>query len=432
MPLYARSLGETAQAIASPRTVAVFNRVATLLVAYLSTALGIVGTIYILRGRTDGDTLAAVMAALFMIQLTAGLEPGTVRGLLLRKEKPADISVLLVVRTATAKAMVAAPAVFGVWWFVWADVPSLAWLVALAPALTAIGFITSDARSLYEAQGRYALGIWSKQGSVLVGMLLIAVVCLAGGSGMLAITLSQIGRVLFLLPFLFNLAGSSQRHEGKGRSVAMLLRQSQWQPLAGISVLSAVSGSLDRVVVLRYLSPDESATYIVLFEFISKYWLLAYLLAPIMFARRASNASPDQFRQRAGMILLLGGVGFVACAIIAPPLFPAIAAKLLGATTPNMIVVMLAVVVAINSFSQLLTADLQGFGQAHRVIVLQAALLAGSIPLFFGLGKAWGLEGVGIAWLVRTITEYTLLWWMERRFARLEQPETPRTCGDSA
>lgn len=412
----ASSVRRTAEMLGSPQTIAALRRVVTLLTAYVGTALGVVGTIYLVRAHTDTTTLAAVIAALFMIQLTAGLEPGTVRALLLGKESPADIDIHLILRTSIAKALIASPAVFAIWWFIWTDVSSPVGLAAIAPVLTTIGFITSETRSLYEARGRYARGIWSKQGSVLVGIVLTAVVCLAGGSVMLAIILSQAGRIVYLVPFLVDLSGGSRPAAVMGRSFVTLLRQRHWQPLAGISILSAVSGSLDRLVVLRFLSPDDGATYIVLFEFLSKYWLLSYVLAPIMFAKRASDNEPDPFRTWTSRALLAGGVAFVAGVCLAPAVIPVIVTKILGAAVRIDIVLPIALAIAVNAFCQLLTADLQGKGLAHRVIILQAALLAGSIPLFFGLGLMCGLQGIGIAWLVRASVEYILLRWLEHHF----------------
>lgn len=415
MPSLIRSLRLAVTALTSPLSFASINRVANLLIAYVSTAVGIIATIYLLRESTDGTTLAAAMSTLFIIQLTAGLEPGTVRGLLLRKEKPEDIPIALVLRVSTAKAIIASVAVFGIWWFLWPTAPSLLWLAAISPVITATGFITSDVRSLYEARGRYATGMWSKQGSILIGMFVLSVTCLAGGSVMLAITLSQAARVLLLLPFLSGLAPSTHGTL-TGRSVATLLRQTQWQPLAGISLLGALSGSLDRMVVLRYMPPVESAAYLVLYELITKYWLLPYLLAPIMFARRASDVAPDRFRQQSEAILIAGGIALVVSAAVAVTSFPVAIEKFLGSLVSHELVVLMAIAVAINSMAQLLTLDLQGLGRAHQVVVLQAVLLVGSIPLFFGFGLCFGLIGIGIAWLIRTITEYLILRQMDRKF----------------
>lgn len=421
MPLYARSVANTARMLVSPRAFVALNRVATLLVAYLSTALGIVATIYVMRRYTDAQTLTATMATLFLIQLTAGLEPATVRGLLLRKIAPFDIHIPAVVRATLVKATITSPVIFGIWLFTWPNVPSLAFLALLSPIMTAIGFITSDTRSLYEARGHYTYGMWAKQGSVMLGMFLIAAISLAGGSVLLAIALSLLGRALFVIPFLVNLARETTTrdplNDSDDNGLAGILRHKEWRPLAGTSILSALSGSLDRLVVLRFLSPEKSATYIVLFEFISKYWLLAYLLSPIMFARRAADTRPDQFRQISQLILIAGGVVLVAGAVLVPSLLPALATKLLGTPPPKAIITLLAIAVAINSFSMLLTSDLQGRGEAHRVIVLQVGLLAASVPLFFGLGFVWSLIGIGIAWVVRTAVEYGLLLWTDYRSA---------------
>jgi hypothetical protein len=252
-----------------------------------------------------------------------------------------------------------------------------------------------------------------KQGGLAGGVVLAGVLIGLGTPAAGAIGLSCVARLACLVPVADRVAGQdllARRAGGAtGRQVWRLLSDRRWLDLAAVSVIAAASGGADRLFGLRYLPPVSYGGYYLTYELFSKFWLLPYLLSPILFARRAADsASADPFVGAAWALTALAGAAFVAVTAGIVLLAPSLLRQVVGASF-GLATVGFAAAVVVNSFSQLRLAELQGARRSRRAAVATAAGAAISIPLFFVAARAFGGGGLLVAWLAKAVLELAAL-----------------------
>lgn len=375
--------------------------------AYVGATAAILLTVVALRAAVPPATLRGALGVVFVAALAAGLEPGTVRAAALR-ESGAEIARLGAYLGVNAVKAVAASPFLAIIWVLadpGLDRPALLW----APAITAAGFCATDLRALLDLRGRYVAAILVKQGSlaggiVAMGLLLVAGLPLFWAIGFsTALRLSLPAVVLFLRPRV-NGGGAWTG----GAHVARLLRDRRWVEIAGVSVIAAVSGSMDRVAGLRILSPAAYAAYYLIYESLTKFWVIPYVLSPILFARQAAGLDQTRFIRDAWRATALAGVGLLigvgAVLVAAPTLVTRVIGVDLG-----MGPLWFAGAVALGSFGQLRVAELQGAGRSRPALL--ATLLSGLLcaPIFFVAARAFGAPGLMLAGLIKAAVELAAL-----------------------
>lgn len=379
-------------------------RAATVAGSYLVTAVTVLIAIVVMRAMVSPSLLRDALSFFFIATLAAGLEPATVKAAVLGGEggpavPGAGMGAYLC--ASVIKALAASPFLAALWAFSdpKIDLTCLVW----TPLVTVAGFVATDLRVLFDVRGRHALAIWLKQGSLMVGLLSLCALLLAGAPLFWAIGVSTALRLCLIAAFpLMPQAGGAAAP--LWRAVRRLLGDSRWMELAGASVIAASSGSMDRILALRYLAPGTYSGYYLLYEVFSKFWLLPYLLGPIIFARRAAGQQADQFIRGAWRFTLLAGLCFVALVGGIVVWAPAVVDRVVGASFGPLIVVFAVAIVA-GAFTQLRIADLQGSGATRRATILIAFGAVVSAVAFFGFIRNMGADGLFWAWLVKSVVE---------------------------
>ncbi|MDQ2861375.1 MAG: hypothetical protein M3T55_11775 [Pseudomonadota bacterium] len=174
--------------------------------------------------------------------------------------------------------------------------------------------------------------------------------------------------------------------------------------LAAVSVLAAAGGSIDRVLALRYLPAAAYASYYLLYEIFSRFWVAPYLLTPILFARLAGGRECGAFIRRAWVGTAAAGavlVGAVAGLCVAAP---ALLSGFVG-TSFALFPIAFAAAVALGALTQLRIAELQARGAARRATLIVGLGAVFSGVVFFALIRRMGAEGLMLAWLVKSVAE---------------------------
>ena len=363
--------------------------------AYLATALAVLSVVLVLRVRLSPDPLRAVLGFYFISALAAGLEPATVKAAVLSSGR-APQNLAGVLAAGAVKGVAAGPILALVWWL--ADPHTAVSMLMLSPLSAVAGFWATDLRVVLDVRGRHAAAVWLKQGSLAGGFVLLALMVGAGIPLVWAALVSSLAR---LLPPALITLGSYRRCWRVGG----LLRDPRWPALAAISAVAAAGGSLDRVFALRYLAASTFAGYLIVYELFSRFWLIPYLVAPVLFARLAAGGDSRALISRAGFATATLGVLFV-CAV-ASAAFSGLAgaAGLLGISfLPP--VIAFAAAVALGALTQLRIAQMQGSGAVRRALLVTAfgALVSGAA--FYAGVRAMGLPGLYWAWLVKSVIEF--------------------------
>ena len=375
--------------------------------AYLATALATVAVIVVMRHFGAIDALRQVLGVQFIATLAAGLEPATSRALAIGRRAASVESADLppIALAGATKAMVASIALAVIWRV--ADPSASLTLLAFSPALCLVGFLATDLRVLLDFQGRHAQAIWLKQGSLALGLLVLAALVQVGVSFPLALAAALVVRCVLVGTALFTLArGRSGR---TFQAAGDLLRDPRWMNLAAASVLAAAGGSADRMFGLRFLTPQAWSSYYLVYEVFSKAWFVPYLLTPILFARAAGGQDGGVSSTLAWGLTLASGAGFLICVVVALTLAPDAAQRLIGGDIPAMAVAAFALAVAVNSAVQLRVAELQGSGRIGRAFLVTALSAVSAIVLFYlAASRGYGAAGLFYAWLIKAAVELIL------------------------
>jgi len=357
--------------------------------------------------------LAGVLSAFFIITLSSGLEPGTTKALLVGGLSPnVTRSQFRAIALVSALKSALASLPLGLLWSLSDRAMPLSALVWL-PIVVLSGFLATDFRVLLDAQGRHTAAIWLKQSSLLIGLAVLACVVALGASLDLALAIAGVVRFAWtsiLLAWMYRWAKLGDLDEARLlRSSAGWFLDRTWLDFAVVSALAAVSGSLDRMVALRLLPPQEYNAYFVLYESMTKLWLLPYIAAPILFARRASGWLNERLVLRLYALIGLTGVAFVAGLIAMAASFPAVFQFATGlSTAPLGPLALFGLGIVVSSFTQLILIDLQARAQARWATLVSIGSLVVSGILFYALTSRWGLSGLLTAWIVKSLVELGL------------------------
>ena len=363
--------------------------------AYLATALAVLAMVVMLRGRVSPDTLRAVLGIYFISALTAGLEPATVKAaVLVTGRAPENLAGVLA--AGAVKSLAAAPILALVWWL--ADPRTPLSLLALSPLPAVAGFWATDLRVVLDLRGRHAAAVWLKQGSLAAGFVLLAGMVGAGVPLFWSALVSSLARLA--PPALIALGYNMGRWRVGG-----FLRDGRWLELAAISAVAAAGGSVDRVLALRYLPASTYAGYLVVYELFSRFWLIPYLVAPILFARLAAGDSSRALISRAWFATSTMGALFV-CGVASVSLSaPTLAGRMVGVPFGPPVIA-LAAAVTIGALTQLRIAQMQGSGAVRRALLVTAfGTLVSGVVFFVGI-RAMGLPGLFWAWLIKSAVEF--------------------------
>lgn len=394
----------------APPLIHVSARAAAVTGVYLAAAVAVLGTVFVLRALVPAAMLSRFLGFVLIASLAAGLEPGTVKAAALGKAGVEGATPGAYLVAGAIKGLAASPILALLWRFADPAVPAatLAW----TPALAVAGFWATDLRARLDLGGRYAVAIGLKQGSLAGGVALAGVLIALEVPAPGAIGISSLARLVFL-GFVADRMGGGDVHRSTGwastgRQVGELLADRRWIELAAVSVIAAASGGADRLFGLRYLSPRAFAGYYLIYELFSRFWLLPYLLSPILFARRAAGAADGGFARAAWGLVGLAGAAYLMMTAGLVAWAPALLRQVLGASF-GPATLAFATAVVLNSFSQLRVAELQGAGRSRRAALAIALGAALSIPLFFVAARAFGGGGLLLAWLAKSTLELAAL-----------------------
>jgi hypothetical protein len=225
------------------------SRALGLTLAYLFTSLITIAAIFVLRGHADPSALKFFLGFVFITGLSAGLDPGTAKAAFLRHKigEPAAGAAEIILLSA-AKGAVASLGV-GLLWAA-ADPTATFGVLAWALPITVAGFIVTDYRVSLDWSGRHQQAIWLKQGSLALGVAVAAISLGLGHAPPTALLWSTLARLAWTAVFL-RLAQTPQRptDDTVRTAIGRMARDPRWVSILSMSVISALSGSMDRMVV---------------------------------------------------------------------------------------------------------------------------------------------------------------------------------------
>ena len=379
-----------------------FSRALPAVTAYLFTAAILIGTILLLERHLPPAALQSFLAYVFIATLAAGLEPGTAKAALVAASDHRQVkaSTALIV-ASVLKGLLVSPVLVAVWVLSGASGQDPSVLL-MVPVLAWLGFVASDVRALIDAQGRHAAAIWLKQGSLSLAIIVAAWMVAKDHSLLVAIAAACLARAAWTAGFIWWTAGGKWT---TGR-VSDHLMSRRWTHLLLTSALGAMAGSVDRVVAFRLLEETTSNAYILLYEVLTKFWLLPYLLVPVTFVKSLQSNQDLAFRKFAYALILIAGVPFLFGAM-ALPFVPVVTVTSAGFEVWGVSLFAAAIIIA--SFNQLLASELQASDRAGAATASATAGLFVAVVAFPVLVLWLGLNGLFVAWLLKSLAETAVI-----------------------
>ena len=389
---------------------ALVTRGAVLIAAYVTTSAVVLVSAVGLGRMTTPTILAGVLSVFFISILSGGLEPGTSKALIVQGlgASPTRQQYRGIALASGVKALLASVPLAALWLI--SDKSLSIGLLASLPFIVLAGFLTTDFRVLLDAQGRYASAIWFKQSGMIISFGTLAGLVALGLGLEWAVaysTLVRLGWTGAALAWCYALAPFDAKFATPPLDyAARLLKQRSWVHFALVSALATLSGSLDRVAALRLLSPADYNAYFVIYEVVTKLWLLPYLIAPILFAKRASGNVDKHLLIVMHLIVGVAGLSFATAVVVTAALMPNLFQFVTGLSqVPIIPLAAFALAIVISSFCQLVLVDLQARGGARSATILTLVSLASAVVMFYSLTYQLGLGGLLLAWLLKSSLE---------------------------
>jgi hypothetical protein len=377
----------------------VIRRAAMVTSVYLVAAAAVLLAVVFARHGLRPEPLRILLSYLVIATVAAGLEPGTSKAAALTKGAGMMPPVTSIVIISTLKGFTAAGVLAGIWKLSDPSVPLQ--VLLLTPLITITGFCTTDMRVVLDLEDKHIGAITLKQGSSCIAVVVAVVLMLAGLSAFMAILIANCVRIVVLIPSL--------RHDLPARAILRgaqdLVKDTRWLEFAGASALSAASGSVDRLLAVRDLSAATLGSYYVSFEILSRFWLLPFLIVPILFARRVKGETSGRFLRVAWFVTAVSGLLFLlilgAIDMVRPQLFLAVTGRRIDSAT-----FALAAAMVISSLSQLRAAEIQASGHGRQLMYFLAFGVVSSGLIFWFAAGHYGAPGLMWGWLLKTMIEF--------------------------
>lgn len=388
------------------------RRAVVLTFSYCATAVVFVTVLILLKEILPPDALQGVLGYIFISGLAAGIEPGTAKAQLLRANSHVGMFRFafpwLLIGSA-GKAILLSPLLIAAWLLTDHGVLGTDSIVMWSPAVVTLGFMTTELRTAFDVNGRYASAIWLKQGSLSIGLLSLATVMGNGLPLQAAIATSLFMRLAWLVVFLVRGRQYLERTPINRVTILSEGMDHRWIELSLTSAFAAVGGSLDRIIAFRYLNATEANGYYIIYELLSKFWLFPYIFGPVVFAKRARYQDHSRFVGVAVFSIVGLGIVFVAAVSLMNTFWPQLIGYISNGVEPSSGVIFFAGAIVLTSLSMVLNADLQGMGQTRAVATISFLSVIVSAISFYAFISYAALYGIYLAWLIKSALELTMI-----------------------
>ena len=374
------------------------DKVIPVITAYFFTSILLITSIVVLEGFVGAEQTKTFMTYVFIATLAAGLEPGTARSALI-KSNSLEVSGLSISLLAASfmKACIVSP-ILALIWFISEGSAEVVSCLVLTPLFTGIGFLTTDIRVILDARGKYASAIWLKQGSLSLAIVCVTLALISKYSLEISILIACAARLLWMIGFIFSMGGV----HWSCRRLIDYLNLSHWRHFLLASGIGALAASIDRIIAFHYLDAVSTNAYVLAYEILSKFWVIPYLLTPLVFVKVVKTHVGIVFVRQSYMLIAIAGIPFVLLAT-ALPYAPI---KLIeSADLAPWGLTLFSSAILIAALNQIQATSLQASGSEALVTMSATTGLVAACLGFPILMWLLGLNGLFLAWILKSIVE---------------------------
>lgn len=382
-----------------------------LIFAYLTTAIFLTGAILFLKDGFPPETLKIVLAYIFISGVASGIEPGTAKILLIKAKQSSGLfyfSFKWLLIASILKSVLATPFIALMWLSLQAGGLDAFEIFFYSLVSLIVGFLTTELRVVFDSNERFATAIWLKQGSLSVGFMVIALALWIGISIEFAIALSLSMRFIWAL--IFHIVNSIyfQASLFKLRDFRREFFDFGWVDLGLVSILAAIGGSIDRIVALRYLNLNDASEYFIIYEILSKFWIIAYLFSPIVFVKSARGVEALNLIKVIVLGTIFLGILYVSMIFSVLNFWPYLVHKISNGVSSVFGITCFSISMVITSISIIISAYLQGIGKARVALIISFIGMCITGVVFYAFTLYAGILGLYFSWLVKGLIELAM------------------------
>ena len=375
--------------------------------SYAISAIVLIGALAIFNNNQSLVNPEIITNFVLIVALAGGLELGLVKSYLinLKGARSQLFSKTVLIEKVSLRAFIPSVFIFLLWVNLGPD-PGILQKFIFSYGFCLIGLLSSELRVIFNNIGLHSSAIWTKQGGITFGILsFISAIYLGFG-----VTISLI---MYFLARIFWLVLLFYRYDKirVGNKIVTFENAdiAGWKHMFALNSLAIISGNIDRILVVYFLGADLGITYFLIYEIFTKYYLIAYIINPIIFVRYAAGG--DGLIRARNLLKVLCALAMTSVGILIffvsynPDFFNSVFNINIG----NSYTVVFFMAIVINSVTQTVSALLQAWGYTEYLVKYSIIVtLVMCVSFTFAITE-FGLNGLLVTWLIKSLFETALI-----------------------
>ena len=380
-----------------------------LISAYSATAIILVASLAYASKHLSSTTLSTFLSLVFLTSLTSGLEIGTAKHVLhsdhnLLFARSPNLSFI----AEAAKIGVITSVPIAIILHLQGNIPAKPATLLLVAVLVAVpGYLSTELKVFLDARGFHLRGILIKQAGLCLAYISY-IICFAFADRIeYASLVACVLRMLLILAVLSTaIDGLSIRCLADSQSFFSSSSSLSIMKFMLASIFTCLSGSVDRIIALNVLSPLSASSYFAVFEVLSKFWLLPYIISPIVYSKIATKKAISGYLRDASFLIAIAGLLYILSSVVASA---ALRHMIPLPRIQTLSIFLMTTAIVISSFTQVFLSYVQALGRHQIVLSTISISMLSSCILFPLCYYLFGLSGFYSAWLVKSTAEILFL-----------------------
>jgi len=375
--------------------------------SYALSAIVLIGSLAIFNNNQSLANPEIITNFILIAGLAGGVELGLVKSYLVntRKTKSQSFSITTLIEKVSLRACIPSVFIFLLWSNLDSDLGMLQKFI-FSYGFCLIGLLSSELRVIFDSIGFHSSAIWTKQGGITLGILaFISSIYFGFGQSK--------SLIMYFLVRVFWLALLFYRYD-KVRLPNKIVTFANadiagWRYMFGLSSLAVIGGNIDRIIVSYFLGANEVITYFLIYEIFTKYWLIAYIINPIIFVRYTVNSETSTSMRNLFQVLCSLSLISVGILIAFVNYNPNFFNNIFNINISNLYIVVFFIAIAINGVTQSVSTVLQSWGRSENLVKINM-----TVTVIMGLSFIYaiiefGVNGLLVSWLIKSLFEVALV-----------------------
>lgn len=375
--------------------------------AYACSAIVLIISLTIFNNNQELVNPTIITNFILVVALTSGFELGLVKSSLINSYGPKqqNFDLYLLFKKTSVKALI--PSIFiSILWISFGGSLSIVSKIIFSYSMCLIGVFTAELRVVFNHIKSYSIAAWVKQAGMTIGILAFLIGIYFGFGQFLSLFLYCLTRAVWLA-----LVSYKYKKISSGKKLVKFDKNEHlgWESIFSLNLLAIISGNADRIIASYFLESSALIGYFLIYEIVTKYWIIVYITNPIIFVRSAdstkSNANMPIFIKITSILAVFSICFFIYFLYQFPLFFN----NFFNIQIKNLFISIFFSAIVLNSITQVISTILISRGYAKSLLKINTtvAMTMGIISILAIIN--YGVNGLITAWLLKSIFEGVLV-----------------------